>query len=122
VLADERDSCVVLFCIVSVAALAPAIIKSENRMGFFDLKPHSVVLGYPAQPGVFWSPILSTRDILLVTCFGLFIFILRALLTKFVFLPLAHYFGECSRWRRAEKKARVFDGPFCQPSTSGPTP
>jgi hypothetical protein len=69
-------------------------------MEFFALKPHSVVLAYPAQPGVFWSPILGGRDLLLVTCFGLFIFALRALLTKFVFLPVTHYFGNPARSHR----------------------
>ncbi len=62
-------------------------------MDFFRLKPAAVDLAY--KPGVFgWSPILGQRDMLLVTFYGLLIFLARAVLTKLVFLPLAHRFGE----------------------------
>jgi hypothetical protein len=73
---------------------------------------------YPSgETGLFWSPILSLHDVLLMVLFGVAIFVTRALLNRLVFIPMAHYFGE-SLLAKVSLSQVSF---FVQPSTSRAT-
>ena len=58
------------------------------------MRPTQLNLTYPGKDaGVFWSPILGRHDMILIAVFAVFIFSLRALLTRLVFLPIARAYG-----------------------------
>jgi len=56
------------------------------------LRP-TVDLKYPEVTRLFWSPILSFHDLALIATCGIFIYTMRALLTRLVFNQIAHAFG-----------------------------